>query len=398
VRKRLPHLSYVVAPLTVLLALLAVAAFTGEWPTATHGYNSYVLQAQAWLDGRLDLGLDYPWLELAIYEGKYFVSFPPFPSYVMLPFVALNGIFISDGFIAWAVTLLGAVYATALYRHYRRDDKGVFWVTFLYLGTVAIGISLNAWVWFIAQSMCFTLSLMAITHAAKGHGGMALTCWACAVGCRPMAAVYLPVLVMLLYQAHRPTSVLKWVKRRWYWAIGPCLLAASYMWLNWARFGNVLEFGHNYLPEFVQAENGQFSLAYLTKNLNLLLRMPVFTNGESPLIFEKFDTMAFWLINPMFISIFIAWVMALTKKGKRGEAILLMALALCHVFIICCHKTLGAWQFGNRYLVDLMPWLFLGLMKWMPEKSRLTLISQPLMIWGVLINLMGTVAVYNRWI
>ena len=49
-----------------------------------------MLQAQSWLEGRLDLGKDYPYLELAVFGGKYYVSFPPFPSYIMFPFAALG--------------------------------------------------------------------------------------------------------------------------------------------------------------------------------------------------------------------------------------------------------------------------------------------------------------------
>ena len=93
--------------LSILLAMVIVAAFTGQWPTADNTYRSYLLQAMSWLEGRLDLGRDYPWLELAIYEGKYFVSFPPFPSYVLLPLAAIWGMNTSEGLVAWVVTLLG---------------------------------------------------------------------------------------------------------------------------------------------------------------------------------------------------------------------------------------------------------------------------------------------------
>ena len=93
------------------LALLPVMMFTGHWPTHHNPYNSYTLQACAWLEGRLDLGRDYTWLELAIVDGRYYVSFPPFPSYVMLPFAALFGENTPDGLIALSVTLLSVVYA-----------------------------------------------------------------------------------------------------------------------------------------------------------------------------------------------------------------------------------------------------------------------------------------------
>lgn len=79
-------------------------------------YRSYTLQACAWLDGRLDLGTDYPWLELAIYEGKYYVSFPPFPSLVLLPFAAIFGTNTPDHWISLVFSLVGIIYALRLYR------------------------------------------------------------------------------------------------------------------------------------------------------------------------------------------------------------------------------------------------------------------------------------------
>mgnify|MGYP003302259415 CR=1 FL=1 len=74
---------------SVFAFLFLLWMFTGKWPLDANTYNSYALQADAWRQGRLDLGQNYTWLELAIYEGKYFVSFPPFPSYLLFPLTFL---------------------------------------------------------------------------------------------------------------------------------------------------------------------------------------------------------------------------------------------------------------------------------------------------------------------
>ena len=50
-------------------------------------YNSYELQAREWLNGHTFLDHDYSYLELAIFEGHYYVSFPPFPSVILVPFI-----------------------------------------------------------------------------------------------------------------------------------------------------------------------------------------------------------------------------------------------------------------------------------------------------------------------
>ena len=392
------YIPYASAALGMFAVMLVVAAFTGQWPLQANPYNSFVLQACAWLEGRLDLGGDYPWLELAIVNGKYYVSFPPFPSYVMLPFAAVFRYAAPDNAIAWAVTLLGVLYAVRLYQLFRQDDRAVFWVMFLYLGTGYLFISMNGFVWFIAQTMCFTLSLMAIVHARQGQGCAALTCWACAVGCRPMAAFYLPILVWLLWQTRGPLTLRQWITRRWYWPLPAMLIAGSYMLLNQARFGSPFEFGHNYLPEFVRAQNGQFSLSYLKDNLLLLLRLPVQDAADDHLVFFTGQTMAFWLINPMYFCIAAAWGHGLLRRRNLTVLIMLPIIIVAHVFMICCHRTLGGWQFGNRYLLDMMPWLFAAFLLWMPEDDRYVRWSVPLLGWGAALNIIGTVATYRFWI
>ena len=386
--------------LSVLLVLLVAAQFTGIWPWTENTYNSYSLQACSWLEGRLDLGQDYPWLELAIYEGKYYVSFPPFPSYVLLPFAAVTGPATPDGWIALAVTLLGVWYAMALYREAggREEDLG-FWVLFLFLGSGYLFIAINGWVWFLAQTMCFTLMLMALVYALRGRGGLSLTCWACAVGCRPMTAIYFPLLAFLLIKKlvsqHPEEKVWRLVLRRLYWAIGPCVLAGSYMALNQLRFGSVLEFGHNYLPEFVRAENGQFSLSYLKDNLLNLLRLPYWENGA--LHFHTVNGMAFWMVDPLFIAVIAAWLCECRRRASSQALLIgLPLLSVAYVLILCCHRTLGGWQFGDRYLLDVLPPLFLGLVLWAPRSPHFKSLCTPLLFYGAALNLVGTVLTYRH--
>ncbi len=58
---------------------------------ASSEWDSYTLQAMAWRQGRMDLGRNYEWLELAVYQGRYYVSFPPLPSVLMLPLTFVFG-------------------------------------------------------------------------------------------------------------------------------------------------------------------------------------------------------------------------------------------------------------------------------------------------------------------
>lgn len=388
---------YALYPLIVLIVLLVMGAFTGRFLTTDNPYGSYTIQACAWLEGHLDVNPNFTWLELAEYGGKFYVSFPLFPSYVMLPFAAIFGLDTPDHFINLAVTLLGIAYALRIYRRMTGSSHyAARYVLYLYLANGYLFIALQGWVWFLAQTMCFTLSLMAVDAAQRGRSGWALAWWACAVGCRPMAALYLPLLVYLLNQSGVRHS---W-KRQIANLLPAALIASSYMVLNYLRFGNPLEFGHTYLPEFQLAENGQFSLAYAWEHLQQLVRLPKYQGRGQPLAFDSYDCMAFYLITPMLVTFLCVYFYALIRR-RRGNAFWLIGLPLmvgAHLMIIVCHKTLGGFQFGNRYLLDMLPWVYVAILALKPQSGRTSILNVPLMVMGFCINLLGAVGAYAGWL
>lgn len=66
--------------------------------------------------------------------------------------------------------------------------------------------------------------------------------------------------------------------------------------------------------------------------------------------------------------------------------------------ILIAHKTMGGWHFGNRYLNDILPFIFFGALLYMPQKDRLWRIHTPLFALGLSLNLVGTIALVNGWI
>lgn len=389
---------YVICPLAFLIVLWVAASFTGHWATEENPYRSYALQACAWLNGRLDLGKDYPWLELAIYEGKYYVSFPPFPSLVLLPFAAVWGTNTPDHWISLGFSIIGIIYAIRLYHAitgtYEMAER---YVLFLFLGNGYLFIALQGgWVWYMAQTMCFTFSLMSLFYAANKRIGRAFAFLSCAFGCRPMVVVYIPLILML---GTEKASVKTWM-RKGYRLIPACMIIGFYLMLNAARFDNPFEFGHNHLPEFVRSTEGQFSLNYATKNFKQLFRLPQTGGEHGMLIYDTYDCMAFWLIDPMIVSFMVTWLYALTRKRKAcGLNLIIVPATTCvHLMIVCCHKTMGGYQFGNRYIVDMLPYVFYGLITYKQGVGKAEWLNNPLFALGFSINLIGTVSTYNHWI
>lgn len=389
----------------ILVFTWVLCAFTGQWPWSQNPYNSYTLQACSWLQGRLDLGRNYEYLELAVYHGKYFVSFPPFPSFIMLPFALFFGEQTPDGWIALFISIAGAVYTLKLFWLVMKSDKqAFFWTLFLVLGTNLVFIRLNGWVWFIAQNLCFLLSVMALYYARKGKAGLSLALWACSVGTRPLQILYLPVLLYIIWQEIKPLNQEKNIfvsvlKKRYACLIPMLIIACTYMALNLARFGNVTEFGHNYLPEFTEAANGQFNLHYIAENVKNLFRLPAAAT-EGKLDFYTFNGFAFWLASPLFISWLYYMVRGMVKKSSADGrlCILILAVAVVHAVTLLSHKTMGGWHFGNRYLNDLLPYVFFSILLLLPRHDRSIRFQYGLFILGMALNVVGTAAVYNYWI
>jgi hypothetical protein len=90
-KRRLAIAAAIYLACTVAYALVAAK----ETLTEHTRYNHYALLADAWLHGRQDLASGPPGYaggnDFARFDGKTFITFPPFPALVMLPFVALAG-------------------------------------------------------------------------------------------------------------------------------------------------------------------------------------------------------------------------------------------------------------------------------------------------------------------
>lgn len=397
-------LYYVSVVLCIIFANSIIYAFTGNGPFAANIYNSYSLQANAWLSGRLDLGRNYSHLEIALYNGKYFISFPPFPSVVLLPFALFFGTATPDALIVLFMAAVSGVYAFKLADIFLDNFNASFFLSlFVCVGSNFLFLSNSGAVWFMAQAFAFAFTLMSLYYACKKSGkgckpALSLFFLCCAMGCRPFQAVYLPVVLYLIY-INKKLPLIQFIKKIMLWAAPALILGVFYMLLNYARFGRIFEFGHNYLPEFQEAAHGQFSTHYLAENIKNLLRLPKLSGGK--ITFEKFNGTAFWLVSPAFLSYAVLFVKRVFERKKMtlAERVIFFAVPffiLLHFLLLCLHRTMGGWHFGNRYTVDALPVLLLGIVSLKPDRKLFQLLNLPLLLFGAGINIAGTILLYNN--
>lgn len=318
----------------------------------------------------------------------------------MLPFVAF-GWNSCDGTIALASALLGVAYAVKIM--HKCDIHGFGSVVIALLLTVGsnwLYFSQNAWVWFIAQNLSFTFCLMAIYYAMNAKAGLSLAFWGCAVGCRPFSVIYIFVLLYLLYNSYHeqfPDKKLTYlIRKNQICAVPVAVIAISYMVLNYARFGNITEFGHNYLPEFTRVATGQFDLSYMSQNIPKLFRIPEIKNGiwQFPLA-EGFNI---FISSPIFFVFVIVFIYGMINGEKKHKPLYAMTFVLIvfHLLFLTLHRTMGGSHFGNRYPCDALPFAFAVIAMAMPKNKNIIKLCTLPMMFGLVLNALGAISSYVK--
>lgn len=376
------RIAVLAAFVVIFSVLFYIAAANGQDVFAHNHYDSYTRQALAWHEGKTSLEVEkssVAYLELAFFEDKIYVSFPPVPScieFFLTPFFGQNT---PNQMYGYLYCLISGFALTCLFLRKHPPATAVCYGLLCSVGTNFLGIILFGGVWHEAQGLSFMLCSLAvalISSPKKWCWGLSLFFAALAVGCRPFTVLFLPFLLWELYQHIRKDGTAKFqvFKRFSLYLIAPAMVAVSLMAYNYARFGNPLEFGHNYLPEFVNSENGQFSLAYLPQNLTQIFQLPEFIWKNISVLgtkifvpagvkFNMYTASAFYLVNPV-ILVFIVFVFTNCLKSRdKLTDISWLCIFLIFILVTCMHKTLGGCQFGARYFIDMIPYLALYLSK-----------------------------------
>ena len=400
-KERWEYLEYgLLTVVSLLCYLFVLQLLTGQYLWEHNTYNTYALQADSWRQGRLDLGENYSWLEIAEYNGKYYCSFPPFPSYVLFPLTLIFGSNTTDGLVLLFFDVMAVVFLYKIAITLKLSPRAAaLSALFFSICTNMTFVFFVPSVWFFAQTLSYSLATAAIYYALKGKGSLSLFLWSCGVGCRPMQAFFVPVLLLILYQKERE----KHPEEKWYmlilnkadWGLPALGVAISYMVLNYLRFGNIVEFGHNYLPEFVY-EHKQFSTDYLANNFKMLMNLPDFTE-EGRMLIDHFGNLNFLWVNPPILIAVFGIIFACIKKEKKAALLggVTILLSVVYLIVTMMHATMGGWHFGNRYTNDILPWLFVCFMLVLAKHNRLVKWQIPFAIWGILFNVVGTIIVYN---
>jgi len=143
----------------------------------------------------------------------------------------------------------------------------------------------------------------------------------------------------------------------------PFLLGIATLFYNYARFHSFTDFGYARIPGVLDEpwyRYGIFSVSYIPLNIREMLVTPWKRVANFPFIVPTGFGGSIWWSSP-----FILLTVRFGAKDKILKYAAWAAIAIL-TFILWTHGNPGGWQFGYRYAMVLLPWMFVILL----ENSR----------------------------
>ena len=237
--------------------------------------NLAVFQAQAFLKGKLDI--DHYFWDASVFEGKYYVSFPPFPSILITPVVALFDNAINTVFISLLISCLNMFLLYRLLVKFMGDSTAKLWVFLAfffgsgYWWVVLTSDHINGFAHVICSCLLFMLLL---ELKEKKRPILIGILWALAFLTRQMTIFYGILIIYFLY-VDQPDKRIAIRTTVFSFAIA-LVCVTPYFIFNYLRFHNFLDTGYQYLIYSASIQErinqyGLFSTKYLFYNLYHLI-------------------------------------------------------------------------------------------------------------------------------
>jgi hypothetical protein len=370
-----------VATAIYLVVVATYFAVTPRFRIFAHtSFNHFTQLADAWLQGRLDLGHAPPPYaqnnDFATYKGKWFITFPPFPAVLLLPLVwiAKTPENVRDGqFFLWLSGLGPAVLFLALEKMRRmgqsdrREWQNVLLAGLFAFGSVYFFSAVQGSVWFAAHVVGVAIAALYLLFALDAE--------------RPVLAGLMigfgfltrtPLLFavpLFVFEAIRvalspgPSAAFvrldkkKLARSFVLFGLPLALCLGAAMVHNAKRFGNPFEFGYEFLTVAWQGRMkkwGLFNYHYLGRNLGVVLTGLPWIEPNSPRPFPvvvNLHGLALWFTTPLYL-----WLVWPKRVPPVARALYLTAAAVALPGLL--YQNTGWMQFGYRFSNDYAIFLF----------------------------------------
>jgi hypothetical protein len=142
-------------------------------------------------------------------------------------------------------------------------------------------------------------------------------------------------------------------------------LGVSTLIYNYARFGSPFDFGYARIPGVLNEpwyNHGIFSLYYIPRQAYEMLFKLWEVKPDFPYLVPNGFSGSILLSSP--------FLFLLLRFGARNKTLKYTAWAAITIqtFLLWIHGNSGGWQFGYRYAMILLPWVFVILLENSPKK------------------------------
>lgn len=332
-------------------------------------------------------------------KSRYFVSFPPFPALLLLPFVALVGLRTNDVLFTILVAALNVVLIHVLLRRLARagvsprSEREDLALTLVFgLGTAHLWCGVLGQVWFtglVVGVACSCLFLLSVEARRPWLAGLAL---AAALATRPSLAflsVYYPLRLLWTDSGWDLSGLRSKALEVARAAALPLVTLGLLLVHNQLRFAHPLEFGHSYLAGgSIQriAWHGLFSPRFVPKNLVAAFVLWPRLQPSSPFIVVSRHGMSMLLTTPVLL-----WLLRPLRRPALHRAA--WVAVACVAAPALLYQNTGYEQFGYRFILDYLPLLMLLLAI---GGRRLGALFWVAVAWAVAVNAFGAV-VFKRF-
>ena len=350
-----------------------------------------------------------------------YVSFPIFPTLLMLPSALIGGrdgndviptLLIAALILPLCLLTLRRLTAAGLSKRTLTDD--LWLVATLAFGSVLWFSAVQGKVWYTAHVVGVALALVYAWASIETRNPLiaGLALGAAAMTRTPMAFMF----PLFVYEAWRMAA------RRVSEAEGPEASASGSLNLrkgkvavrkamiaplvhfaipivgcailgmiyNYVRFGSLTEFGHSYLDVRQQNQIEQFGLAsyhYLGRNLAVAFTLLPELLPHAPYVQVSGHGLALWVTTPVLL--LLLWP---RQKPPLHRALWVTVAAVALPSLL--YQNSGWFQFGYRFSLDYMVFLIMLLAIGGRPLSR---VARTLIVLGIVVNLFGAITFDRKW-
>lgn len=208
--------------------------------------NLAVFQAEAFLQGNLHIE-HYFW-DTSVFEDKFYVCFPPFPSVLLTPVVGVFGSGVNTIVLSLLISCLSMYLLYTLLSKLMGDSDGKRWVVLaFFFGSGYWWVVLTSdYINGFAHVICTSLLLMLLLELQNKKRPLLIgLLWALAFLTRQMTIFYVILIIYFLYvdQSNKKIAI----KNIFIVFIVASVCVIPYFIFNYLRFHHFLDTGYQYL-------------------------------------------------------------------------------------------------------------------------------------------------------